>query len=288
MKKVLICLLLCLALFGCSSNSAKLQDGSEVIWKSKNKSYTKNDLFLDMKASDYSSILLIDMIEKIGEKEGIDTTSFESEAKAEIQDMKDQGYESYIAYYYGSEENYIQNSIISKVYNKLFENEATNNYEDYVEQYVPYKAQIAYFDDEISANKLIEQYKTNDGSFEELASNNGYTLGANEQIYTDESDVPIEVKESVLSMNDGELSSVITSSTYQTSSDGESTVAARYYVVLLVSKDANNFKDEFIEELKNTLLDQTVVTNKYLEKYNVTMHDQVSYDYLHTNFEAVK
>lgn len=288
MKKILICLLLCVTLFGCSSNTAKLQDGSEVIWKSKTKKYTKNDLFNDMKGSDYSSVLLIDMIEKIGEKEGIDTATFRSEAEAEIQDMKNQGYESYIAYYYGSEENYIQNSIISKIYNKLLEIEATNNFQEYIDKFVPYKAQIVYFSDEATANKFIEQVNNNEGEFEELATNNGYSLSASEQIYTDSSDVPVEVKEAILSMKDGDLSSIITSSTYQTSSDGESTITPRYYVIKLISKDANNFKDEFIEELKNSLLDQTEVTNKYIEKYDIRMHDQASYDYMHANFEAVK
>lgn len=287
MKKVLVCLLLVFVLFGCSSNNAKLSDGSEVIWKSKKKSYTANDLFNDMRTSDYTANLTMSIISKIGEKEGIDTTTFKEEAEKELQDMKDQGYEMYISYYYGSEDNYINNSVISKLYNELLKKDATENFEEYKDTYVPYKAQMAYFDDQITAQKFIDSFNEGEKDFQELASENGYTGTADIQIYSDESDVPTEVKETVLSMNSG-ISSIITSSTYQTSADGESTVTPRYYVVNLISKDANEFKDEFINKLVETILDTTLVTNKYIEKYGVEMHDQGAYDLLKPTYEAIK
>ena len=94
-------------------------------------------------------------------------------------------------------------------------------------------------------------------------------------------------------MNEAGYSDVIKSTTYQTSTTTDTTAqtdqtveTSKYYVVNLVNKDVDSFKDEFVELLKTSLLDSTKVINFYLAKHDFKVYDQKTYDLLSKTYEV--
>lgn len=299
MKKLLIVLLMLSLLAGCSEANANLTDGNTVIFKTNEKTYTKADLYDQMKGNDYTSIILTKVIDILAEKEELNLDDIKAEIESSYNDMAAQGYEQYIEYYYGGKDNYINQMLSSGILEKLTENYADNNFDDLKNEYAPFKAQIAYFDDEETAKKVLDGAKNETATFETLVTENGSSSDATEQIYTDSSDLPVEVKEAINKMNEAGYADVIKSTTYQTASSTDTTTSTdtqaqeeqttetnKYYVVKLVSKDVASFKDEFVTLLKTSLLDATKVLNFYFDKYNLEIHDQKTYELLSNTYEV--
>ena len=143
MKKFLLSLSLLMMLCACSNASdVKVSNGDEVIWSSSKETYTSQDLFDDMKKNDYSSKIVTSILNKTAVLDGIDTTSTDEELS--------EGYDYYVEmlgqdtvnYYFGSKENYIKSYRTSEIISKYFEQEVLADYDSYVENYKPYKAQI--------------------------------------------------------------------------------------------------------------------------------------------------
>lgn len=289
MKKILISVLSIILLAGCAGANAKITNANDVIFKSDDVTFTKEDLYETMKNNDYTSIVLTKLVDSIANIEEISVDDVKQEVEASYDEMVQQGYESYIAYYYGGKDAYIAQMLSSAMLEKLTENYADNNYEDLKKEYAPFKAQIAKFDDEETAKKVLDAAKVNEKTFETLVTENGSSSDATEQVYTDNSDLPVEVKEAINKMNEAGYSDVIVSTTYQTATTDtseETTETSSYYVVNLTNKDVDSFKDEFVELLKTSLLDSTKVINFYLNKHNFKVYDQKTYEILSKTYEV--
>ena len=280
MKKILIVLLLAFMLAACAGHDAAISNGNEVVWTSKDKTYTKNDLYNDLKSQDYTSVVISSILEKVADKEGLDLDSFKKEAEDTIQSLIDQGYESYITYYYGSKEEYIKNTITNAILADLANKEATEMFDSYKEEYLPYKAEMAYFSDKEVAQKVVDAVNSNEHTFAYAAQENGFTQAIEANIYTDTSELPVEVKEAILSSDKTGILDIVQSSTYTTSADGNSTITPRYYVINVISRNADEFKNEFIEYATSYIVNGDELITKYLKKYNVKIHDQRTYELL--------
>ncbi len=290
MKKILTVLMSLGLLVACSSNHySSISDGDEVIFtKADGTSYSKQSLYEDMKSNDIADTLKVGLINKLAEYEGIDMEEVENEVSETVDAMVTAGYDQFIITYYGSVSNYKNSTIANQALTKLCENEVTNNFDQYVSDYEPYKAEIVYFDTKEAAQAVLDAVANEENTFEYACTENGYTSEVSETLYTDsDSDLPVDVKDYVLNTETTGLSDVIEVSTTTTDSDGNSTVTPRYYIVNLISKNAEDFKDEFISTIAEKV-DQETLINSLLEKYNIEVHDQSVYEALKDTYGAVK
>ena len=290
MKKLLIVLAALLVLCACGSDdhSSRVSDGEEVIYTDpKGKAYTKQSLYEDMKLNDFTTYLSSSLITKIAGFEGLDLEELQKEAEEDAQAAIDAGQEYYLIYYYGSVDNYIKQMVPYKALSLLCRKEVENSFDTYVNTYVPYKAEIVYFDDLEAAQAVIEAVNSGENTFAYACSENGYAGVISETIYTDDdTNLPVEVKDYVASNQPG-LSGIIETSTTITDTEGNSVINPRYYLVNLISKDVNDFRDEFIDLVVSTLDSNLVITN-LLSKYDVSIHDQRAYDLLTAAYEVLK
>lgn len=287
MKKILLGISLLLILVGCSnSQTISIKDADEVIYSADKLTYTKKDLFGDMRKNDYSSKVISSILNQTAQLDGIDLSSTEEELS--------EGYDYYVemlgqdqvTYYFGTKENYINSYRTSEIISEYFKKEILDDYDTFVEEYKPYKAEIIYFDDEASADATIEAYNAKENTFAYAASENGYASEIKAQIYTDKSDLPVDVKAFVLSA-EGPLCSKVITSVVQTDSNGASLSKERFYVVNIISVDTEEIKDEFIEYLTSTYLDTAATVAKVLNDHNVKFYDQTTYDLIKENYPGI-
>lgn len=289
MKKLLIALFVVLMLAGCTNNNsaALVSNGNEVIWERGDTKYTKQELNTDMKKNDFSQLVIQDYMLYVAEKENLDLNAHNTEIEESIKELTENGSEELITYYYGSIDNYKKLALYYAVIDDLASNKVKESLDSYISEYKPYKAQFAFFDSEDKAKKVIKGVKAG-GDFATLASDNGYTLDASAQIYNDKSEnVIIEIKDFINNAKEAGLSDVITASVTTTDKDGNSVQTPRYYVVNLIDKDANNFKDELISSLAAEISEATII-NECISKYPITTYDQATYDVLSSTYEGIK
>lgn len=287
MKKLLLCISLSIMLLACSSNSSiKINNADEVIYSSDKVSYTKQNLFDDMRKNDYSAKVASSILNQTAIADGIDLTTTEEELA--------EGYDYYVEmlgqetvnYYFGSKENYIKSYKTTEIISKYFEKEILDDYDTFVNEYKPYKAEIIYFDDENSADATIELYNNGENTFAYAASESGYASEVSATIYTDKSDLPVDVKSVALNAS-GPLTTKVITSTVQTDANGVSVTKDRYYVVNIISVDSEEIKDEFITHLVSNYLDSAATVAKVLNDHNVKFYDQTTYDLMKAAYPGI-
>lgn len=280
MKKIFIVCLLTLMLVGCSNSNVTISDENKQIWVGPDKTFVSKDLFKMMKSQDYTTNVIASIEKTFAEKEGIDISKLEKEAEEEYQEVINSGYESYISYYYGSKEAYIQNTVQGKIVNELKAIIIKEKLTELEAEYLPYKAEIVYFNTREEAQKVIDDYKAGFGTFAFIASENGYNGVVENKVYTDTSDLPIEVKEAVMNSTAIDVLDIIQTSLASNDSNGNSVVTPRYYVVNITERELNKFKDEFIEYCATNLYTADDTINDFSKKYKVKIHDQETYNLL--------
>lgn len=289
MKKILIVLFTLLLLCGCSnSHNSKIANGEEVIFvDSDGKNYTKADLYDDMMTgSSASSYLTNDLILKLAKLENVDLETIKKEAQDDANEAIEAGQEYYITYYYGSVDNYIKQMTPYLALNELKKQYVEADLNTYVEDYLPFQAQIIYFDEMENATNTLKDINENGKEFIEAATLNGYTEEITTTLYHNAAnDLPTQVIEYVVNNGVG-VSYVIETENVTTVGD-EQTSTPRYYLVNIISKDVADFKDEFIESVLEDVDQNTVLTN-LLNKYEVNIYDQRAYDLLTSTYEVLK
>ena len=289
MRKIITIAVICLMLCGCSNgHDANITNDSDIIWSSDNQTYTSKDLNELLKYQDYSIVLLNNILTKIGELEGIDVDTYLKETEDTVNMYVEQGLADQLIAYYGSVNNYKSLLIIDSIVTDLYDKVANEKYDEYKESNPPYKAEIAYFDDIEKAKNVVNSVKNNEHTFAFACEENGYTQTVTAAIYTDQSDLPVEVKSMALNTTETGVTDPIQSSTYITDDKGESTITPRYYVINIISKDADEFKDEFIQYIKDSLLDSNTVVGDYMRKYDLKVYDQRTYELLKQNYGDFK
>lgn len=282
MKKVLLVLISLLLLCACSnSHTTKVENGDEVVYlNDKGKAYTKQDLYDDMMLNDVTTQLTNDLIVKLGKLEGVDIDAINEKVKEEANEIVEAGQEYYINYYYGNIDNYINNMIPYSVMEELKKNYIDADLTRYEVDYEPFKAQMINLDDEEVAKKIVEDVDAGKEFLEALALN-GHEDEVTTTLYTNNDDLPLEVKDYVTNSETG-FSGIITVAIV---SDEEA--APTYYLLNLVSKNVEDFKDEFLNVVSQDIDNDTVIIN-LLNKYDVNIYDQRVYDLLTAKYEVLK
>lgn len=290
MKKVLIALSALALLTACSTdNTAKVSDGETVYINSENEQYTKQDLFESMKNNDYTAVVTNHIVTRIAELEGVDMTEVDSEAQTRLEEMQTSfgTYYTQLEAYYGGAEKIKANIAATVCNEKLAERYIDLNFDSLVEENIPVKMQIAYFDDIEVARKALEEINAGT-SFDIAVLNNGYTTDASAQVYLDSDSLALEVKEYVNSgIIETGVSEIINTATSTTDSEGNQVTSARYYIINIIDRDANNFKDEFVDKLLLTF-DTTESTNYFFSQHDIQFYDQRTYDLVSSTYGAVE
>lgn len=288
MKKLLITLAALLVFTGCAKapSTAQVSDSEKVIWKSPKSSFTKGDLNVMLKSSDYSNLAMPSIIKLIGEAEGLDIEAYETAAKDYIEEMKNAGYSYYINYYYGSEAIFINNYISNEIITALTKADIEADLDRYIADYVPYKAEIAYFDTP-EACEEVKKMVTEGKTFAYSAAKAGYSNEVAEKVYCDNDDQPLEVKEYMLKKPANGLSEIITTEISTKDSEGKESTNPRYYLINVIATDVENFKEDFINRVVSDQDSETVIAN-LLKKHKVVISDQATYDLLTGLYEVLK
>lgn len=289
MKKIIIVLLSLLVLCGCSnSNLSHVSNGEEVLYEGPDGiSFTKEDLYQYEKKFDIKSAIASSLIAKLAQKEGVDIDSIQKKAEEYIDGMIEQGYGDFVTYYYGSRDAYIKDSVNYEAKQSLLKNYVNFDFDKYLDEYAPFKASIVYFSDEESANNALAYLAENESTFAYACTQAGYAAEVSETIYTNSNtEIPSEVRTWINDHSEG-TSPVIKVTTVTNDSNGNSNSVDRFYLVNMVSKDINTFKDEFVS-LMTKEVDENLVINDLIKKHKVTTHDQDIYETLHSQYEGIK
>lgn len=279
MKKLIAILIALLVLTGCGKGYSKVNNGDEVIFKDANSSYTRQDLYEALKASSESQIEQ-DIIGKIAENIGIDMAPIEEEANQTIEMYLSIGYtEENLASY---KEMLIQNGVMNEL-GKVYVNE---NFDEFVAEDKPVKMQSAYFSDEETANKFINDIN-NGATFEYAAADNGYPAECPVEVYFDSDALPINVKSYLNSTVSTGLSTIITDTQSTTDADGNITETVKYYVLNIVSKNIEDYKDDYISK-KILTVGEEAVKNYFFSNHEIKFYDQDIYEMMKAKYEVLQ
>lgn len=286
MKKLIVVLFALLMLVGCTSKGySKLSDGSDVIFTGPDVTYTKDDLYGLLKVSSEKSIEN-DLLKRIANSLEIDLTEVEKEADDMVEMYKSMGYEQAIIAYYGTVDAFKETYMASGIMSKLSEVYIEDNYDKLVKDDKPVKMQLASFGDKETAEKFKNEVAEGT-SFEEAATNNGYTTECPESVYLDSDDLPLPVKSYLNETADIGLSSIIVNTTASTDADGNPITLDTYYVLNVVSRDAEEFKEDY----KATRLEKTGeagVKDYLFSKHDIKFYDQDIYEIMKAQYEVLQ
>lgn len=286
MRKLVVVLLALLVLTGCGSSVTEVSNPDEEII-SGSTSLTRQELYELMKLSDYSTIILIDLAERIAGFEGVDVDTIEEEfdeALVSLQETYGDSYDSIMSLY-GGESSYRLTYLYSELLEALTEKYVEYNFDDLAAEYEPVLVLLQEFEDETEAQAMIDNI--NSGmTFAEASEEAGIETAATETVYTANSDLDTELLELFADGEVGLVDEPVVVTTESTDDDGNETTTYTYYVVEIVSIDASEFFDEFYSSISGDIT-TAVVFNYYFSKYTIEVYDQDVYDYLSENYEGI-
>ncbi|MCR5095287.1 MAG: hypothetical protein K6A70_00935 [Erysipelotrichaceae bacterium] len=289
MKKIIVLLFVLLLMAGCSADYhlSKVSEGETVLFKGPNKTFTKQDLYKQLKVTD-SGAITTDIMNKIAlASADIDMDKINADADELINTYKEMGYEDYIIASYGSMEAYKDSYISTLLFSELSKLYVKDNYDTIIGDDKPVKMAIASFDSEEEALKCIEDVN-NGSTFDMAAANNNSINTPSTSVYSDsDQSLVYEVKEYLNSTDKTGLSTVIVNIATSTDADGNQTEKKTYYVLNIESRNADEFKDEYIE-LKAAETEAETVRNHFMSSHEIKFYDQDLYELMSSTYEVLK
>lgn len=287
MKKLLIVLGVALMLCACGTEKTLVSNPDEVIISAEKNSFTKQDLFESMKQQDYSQFIINSLMDKIVKFEGITDEHINERVNNAFEGIKAVYGDQFpiVASYYGGEEVLKANLTAEAKSQELAAKYFDLNKDQYIEEYKPVLAYAFFVEDAQKASSIKTEVEAG-VDIKDAAVNAGYTEGVFQAVYTDKSDIALDVKEYFANTTEtGKIEIIPT--TVTTSSANGSIDTDRYYVVQIIDKDVNNFIDDFYATLA-TYIDQTVILSHFFDKYNLEVFDQDTYELLVKKYPGVK
>lgn len=287
MKKILITLFTLLMLVGCSSKGySSISNGDDVIFKGPDSTYTKADLYKQLKVSSEESIEN-DILNKIANKMEINLEDVEKEADDLIEMYKSMGYDQAIIAYYGSYDAFKSYVMSSGVITELAKSYIADNYETLIANDKPVKMQMVKFAEKETAENFIKDVKENGKTFETAAIDNGYDMECPASVYLDTDDISLNVKSYLNETADTGLSSLIVESSSNTDADGNINTTDTYYVLNIISRNVDEFKDDY-EALKLESLDNGAVKEYAFSNHDIKFYDQDIYEIMKAQYEVLQ
>ena len=290
MKKVLSIILVLLTLCACAKkdNQTKISNGSDVIFTGPNNvSYTRQDMYDAMKTID-ADLIVDDILKHIAMKnDSINIDDLNTQVDELIEMYQSMGYESYIIAQYGSLDAFREYYLSQLLINELSKVYVLENYDKMLSEDAPVKMQMAIFSELADAEKCIEDVN-NGSTFDMAAVNNNSTNTPQSTVYSDSDETLVyDVKEYLNSTDTIGLSSIITYTTSAVGADGTTAETSTYYVLNIESRNADDFKDEYVE-LMSAKQDLSTVENYFLDKHDISFYDQDIYKLMSSEYEVLK
>lgn len=286
MKKLIILLACLLLLCGCQNKKGiKVTDGDTSIIEIAGSKFTKEDLFNQMKGISGADTTLVALKLKLAELEKIDLSELEKEASDYVDYIASYG-EDYVEYYGG--EDVIKYSYMASSIDSAFVKEyVTRHLDEYVTDYKPFYAQYVSFEDDETANKLIEAIKEG-STFDMAAADLGIQDDPSLHVYTERDTLPEEIKEYCLSLTEPVLSNVIKGATEGTDEEGNAITTDIYYVVNVPTCDINDYKEEFAQHLADYgYVDASIPLNDMFKAHTINIYDEDIYNALSQTYGAL-
>lgn len=288
MKKLLVIFVSLLILCSCSDKNhySYLSDGDEVIFEGTNYQYTKNNLYKTLKITSEQNVIYHILV-NIADLYDIDKDAVTQEVEDMINAYIEMGLESSIISYYGSIDAYRDLMYESALISKLAEIYVDENFDSLVEEQKPVQMQLATFDTIEDAQATIDA--VNSGStFDMAAINNNSTSTPETSIYRDtDSDLVLEVKDYLNSTDTTGLSTIITRTVESSDADGNTTETNTYYLVNIISRNAEDFEDD-LKSLISSEVELETIENYFFTKHKIEFYDQDLYEMLSSEFEVLK
>ncbi|MBQ1477375.1 MAG: hypothetical protein IIZ33_04450 [Erysipelotrichaceae bacterium] len=287
MKKVLVILLSLLLLAGCSASDgyAHASNESDVIFTAGKTKYTKGDLFYTLRSYDYSSIVMNDMIYSIMEAEGVDMTEYEESADSTMEMYRQiYGLENFDSY--GGDDAFKKALIVEHHLEHEKEEMIDEKLDTYLEEDSPVQAKVAWFDVKEDAEAVLKEIE--EGATIEMASlAHGFNGQISATVYLDsDSTLPLQVKEYLAGNTETGMAPVIIAMTTTTDAEGNSVETPRYYVIEVLSRDVNDFKEDYYA-LKSEAIENNDVFKRLLEGHEIHFYDQGTLDLMKKTYEGV-
>ena len=288
MKKGFTVILIALLLSACSSKNiySYLSNGDDPIFTGPNVTYTYNDLYKSLKVSSGEEIEN-QILLSIADTYDIDREELENQAQETIDLYVSLGYEEYLTSYYGTLDAYKEMYVSSLILNELAKIYVEENYETLKEGDLPVKMQLASFDTQEDAQKCIDDF--NSGSTFDMAAINNNSLNSPQSaVYVDsDSSLVYEIKEYLNSTDTTGVSSIITTTSMSKDDDGNDVESHTYYVLNVESRNADEFKEDYISLAASNASLETI--NKYFFTSHVLkFYDQDIYELMSGNYEELK
>ncbi len=287
MKKIIALLLVVLVLAGCAGNGqvSKLSNGSEVIFKGEGVTYTNEDLYKSLKVSS-AELVEENILNTIAKSYNVDTEEMIKSADETMNQFIELGYDQMIISYYGSLDAYRSMLISSQIYGALCAEMIKENLEENLNEDKPIKLQLAVYETKEEAEELVS--KVNAGSTFDMAV---MEVGENNDpqpfIYLDKNEnVPLEVKEYLNTTDKTGLSTIITVQAPSTV-NGETVMGVEYYVANVISRNSDEFIDEYVTEAASYIEDGEV-KEYFFNKCEIKFYDQDLYELMSKENEAFK
>ncbi len=288
MKKVLALLCALVLLAGCSSDAKTLvSDPDTVIISGDGITYTKQDLFDDLKKNDISGVLRADLTERIASFEGIDMTEIETDVSSYFEELRTQYADSYetMMDYYGGEESFRDTIRSSYTLDALVRKYCDYNIDELLTDYSPVLARMQSFSTQEEAQAFIDN--VNGGmTFDEACEAAGVETIPTETVYLSTSDIDSALIDYLSTSEVGISEYPVVVLNDNTDDDGEVTTTETYYAIETVSRDVEEFKDQFYSTV-GSKIDTTDVFNYFFNKYNVEVFDQDVYETLSSEYEGI-
>ena len=275
MKKtntLIVTALMAAALAGCTDATAKIKDGSTVLFSIGSQNITKGQAYTMLNMIDGGSTAINDANTVIAQAEIEITDEMRKEAEDSLNNYKTyygDSFQTHLDQLGYTEQDYLEKVMIPSLQaNELTNKYIQENYDSIVESYAPVKATLLSFTSQDDANAALSELK--DGSAEpaDAAKNHNSSSTGTSQVYTIEStDV------------DSMVRTVLTSGkpddgwTMVPASDG-----ATFIVMRIDDNDPNNFKDECITALENISQITSDSNTYWFKKYNFHIYDKTLYD----------
>lgn len=258
MKKLFIILILLLLACGCSNadnSNARLSEEKDTIYfEYDGKKYTKNDVFQRLKAQSVESTIETLVAKQALVAEGFDFESKKEEYGAQYDMVVSIYGEEMVSQYYGDKDSFIKMCELNDAPNIYITNYVENRLADFLTKYPSEYIEYINTSDKAKATKL-QKLVAGGASFEEACEKvnfeNGETTITN-VISTEDTTFPESVNEEYKKLEVGKVSSVIeyveeVETTDETADTENTEPTVQYYVIRLISKDAeNDYKDDFI------------------------------------------
>ncbi len=288
MKKVLALLCALVLLAGCSSDAKTLvSDPDTVIISGDGITYTKQDLFDDLKKNDISGVLRADLTERIASFEGVDMTEIETDVSSYFEELRTQYADSYetMMDYYGGEESFRDTIRSSYTLDALVRKYCDYNIDELLTDYSPVLARMQSFSTQEEAQAFIDN--VNGGmTFDEACEAAGVETIPTETVYLSTSDIDSALIDYLSTSEVGISEYPVVVLNDNTDDDGEVTTTETYYAIETVSRDVEEFKDQFYSTV-GSKIDTTDVFNYFFNKYNVEVFDQDVYETLSSEYEGI-